>query len=80
MIPRITIRDRQDLLYIVNALQGYMMSRLEEYQNIARRPGADRWALSIEQIEETKYVTSLLSDIAAQSSQTADQEESDQNG
>lgn len=63
MIPRITVRDDDDAVLIVTALHAYMNARLAAYERAARMPGADQIALSVQAIEATRNVCSLIESI-----------------
>lgn len=63
MIPRITCRDADDALIIVDALQLWMVTRLDETAAEARQAGADGFALSMRNIEETRNICDMIDSI-----------------
>jgi len=60
MIPRIVVRDVQDLDTLIVALQMYMEVRIHENNVASRLPDANQYALSVDLIEETRYICSLI--------------------
>jgi hypothetical protein len=60
MIPRIVVRDMQDLDTLLMSLQLYMEIRIRENTTAARLPGANQYGLSLELIEETRYICGLI--------------------
>jgi hypothetical protein len=60
MIPRITLRDPEDAILLIQALRLYQNARSDELQREAKRPGADQIALSLTHINETQYVIDLM--------------------
>lgn len=63
MIPRVTVRDGADAMLLVMAMRTHMLARISELENLAARPGANQFALSNQMIDETRYMTNLLSDL-----------------
>jgi hypothetical protein len=63
MIPRVTVRDPDDAELLLFALREYMHVRLSELVSEARKPEADRFALSLQQIQETENVSALMTSI-----------------
>jgi hypothetical protein len=63
MIPRVTVRDPDDAELLLFALRDYMHGRLDYLMTEARKPKADQYALSLQQIEETENVTALMQSI-----------------
>jgi len=60
MIPRITLRNPEDAILLIQALRVYQHARSDELQREAKRPGADQIALSLTHINETQYVIDLM--------------------
>jgi hypothetical protein len=60
MIPRITLRDPEDAILLIQALRVYQLARSDELQQEAKRPGADQIALSLTHINETQYIIDLM--------------------
>lgn len=63
MIPRVTVRDPDDAELLLNALRDYMHGRLNFLIAEARKPRADQYMLSVQQIAETENVTGLMHSI-----------------
>ena len=63
MIPRVTVRDSDDAEILLFALRDYMHGRLDHLSMEARKPKANQYALSVQQIEETENVTALMTAI-----------------
>jgi hypothetical protein len=80
MIPRVTVRDADDAELLLFALRDYMHGRLDFLTTEARKPKADQYALSVQQIQETENVTALMTSIVdgmVDSQPTADEGEHD---
>jgi hypothetical protein len=60
MIPRITLRNPEDAILLIQALRVYQLARSDELQQEAKRPGADQIALSLTHINETQYIIDLM--------------------
>jgi len=60
MIPRITVRDPDDALFLVMAIHSHTRCLLDEIQAESRRPGADAWALSLKMISVTEDSVALM--------------------
>lgn len=60
MIPRVTVRDPDDAVFLVMAIHSHTRCLLDEIQAEARRPGADAWALSLKMISVTEHSVALM--------------------
>ena len=63
MIPRVTVRDADDAELLLHALRDYMHGRLNHLLAESRKPRADQYMLSLQQIAETENVTALMQSI-----------------
>jgi hypothetical protein len=77
MIPMITVRDSEDAELLMFALQAYMEIRISENNAAARTPGSDQYALSLELIEETRHLCTLIEAIGESVSATLEDDDTD---
>jgi len=60
MIPRVTVSNADDALFLVMAIHTHTRYLLDEIQAESRRPGADAWALSLNMIRVTEDSVALM--------------------
>ncbi len=60
MIPRVTVSNSDDALFLVMAIHSHTRYLLDEIQAESRRPGADAWALSLNMISVTENSVALM--------------------
>jgi hypothetical protein len=60
MIPRVTVSNTDDALFLVMAIHSHTRVLLDEIQAESRRPGADAWALSLSMIRVTEDSVALM--------------------
>jgi hypothetical protein len=85
MIPRITLRDYRDAEVLYSALRIYLEARIGVNNLASRQPGADQIKLSLDLIEETRYLCELIEAIGdgimdPEPTDSPDPEEDDDNG
>jgi hypothetical protein len=60
MIPRVTVSNSDDALFLVQAIHSHTRYLLDELQTESRRPGADAWELSLRMIRVTENSVTLM--------------------
>lgn len=64
MVPRLYVRDVDDAVLILTALRAHATARMMELAKEARKPGADQFALTIQQKMEIDNISQLMADVS----------------